>query len=58
MLSLEINQENAAFGDNGPDCDIETARILRALADKVEGGCVGCPIMDANGNRVGIMATT
>ncbi len=58
MLSLEINQDNAAFGENGPDGDIETARILRAMADKVEAGCTDCPIMDINGNRVGSMATT
>ena len=58
MLSLEIKQENAAFGKTGPECDIETARILRTLADKVEDGCVDCPIMDLHGKRVGRMATT
>lgn len=58
MFSLEFNQVNDAFGENGPDCDIETARILRAMADKVEDGCTDSPIMDANGNRIGTMATT
>ena len=58
MLALQFEQENAAFGETGPDCDIETARILRVLADKVEAGCVDCPIMDMNGNRIGTMATT
>ncbi len=58
MLSLEINQSNAAFGDTGPESDIETARILRELASCVEAGCVDCPIKDINGNTVGMMATT
>lgn len=55
MLSVEISQENAAFADC---CELETARILRNLADKVESGVEDCAIMDANGNRVGTMATT
>ncbi len=55
MLSLEIKQSNAAF----TDCrEIETARILKHLADKIEEGCTDCRIMDANGNCVGQMATT
>ncbi len=58
MLSLEINQENSAFGETDMFRAAETARILRALADKVEAGCTDCAIMDANGNRVGTMATT
>lgn len=58
MFSLEFEQENAAFGETGPECDVETARILRILADKVENGCTDGPISDVNGNRIGVMATT
>ena len=52
MLSIIIAQKNAAFDDR----DQETARILRALAVKVEDGCVECTILDANGNGCGKMA--
>ena len=50
-LTVRIKTDNAAFqGDSlGP----ELARILREIAEKLEGGRDGGPVMDANGNRVG-----
>ena len=53
MFRSGIETGNAAFADHAPS---EVARILRALADKVEH-CHGlpsyAPLHDANGNRVG-----
>lgn len=52
---LKVYLDNAAFGDApGP----ELARILRSLADDVEGyafdvGPISFPVRDINGNRVG-----
>lgn len=51
FVTIRFNTDNAAF----EDLDAETARILRALADRVEYGSKGeyIPIMDINGNQVG-----
>jgi hypothetical protein len=48
---ISINTENEVFGDDpGP----EIARILRELADTVEGGSLdGTMLRDSNGNTVG-----
>jgi hypothetical protein len=54
MLKIQIETSNAAFEEPG-----EVARILRELADKLdgatnEGGMINNqPIRDINGNRVG-----
>ena len=51
-VEIEIKTGNAAFqnGNRG----YEIARILRELADKVEGGAFGkVVLMDINGNKVG-----
>ena len=50
-VTIQIKTDNAAF-DN---FDIETARILRKLADRIEYGGKGeyIPVMDINGNKVG-----
>jgi hypothetical protein len=53
MLKIEIETGNAAFADHAPS---EVARILRALADKLEYGHSlpsYAPLHDLNGNKVG-----
>ena len=53
MFTLEIETENAAF-EKTPGREI--ARVLRRLADRLEGGfaCAdGGKLMDVNGNSVG-----
>lgn len=54
-ITITINTGNAAFSD---DPGAETARILRALADKFEAGRGGdvSKLMDANGNKVGTVS--
>jgi len=53
-LEIKINMDNAAFEDiNGQ----EAARILRKLADKIDGGSLedgdSVSAIDINGNKVG-----
>ena len=53
-IRIIIETDNAAFEDTGEE--IETARILRDLADKVESGGLGdFNLMYINGNTVGQM---
>lgn len=53
-IRIIIETENAAFQEVGEE--IETARILRELADKVESGGLGdFNLRDINGNTVGQM---
>lgn len=49
-LKVTINSTNAAF-DTWPE--IETSRLLREIADKVEQSAQGGPVIDINGNKVG-----
>lgn len=53
-LKIEINMDNAAFS---PTSGTEVARILRKLADRIEGeDCTPgdvTPCIDLNGNKVG-----
>ncbi|USN14348.1 hypothetical protein KABACHOK_05350 [Brevundimonas phage vB_BpoS-Kabachok] len=51
MFKLEIETGNAAFDDG--DKAYEIARILRALADRVENGDEAGSVRDVNGNKVG-----
>lgn len=52
---LEIRQDNSAFGD---DVGMETARILRELADKIyELNVPSGFLFAANGARVGEYGT-
>lgn len=48
---------SAAFGETDTDRDMEVARILRRIADKLENGdsCIESyqTVFDANGNDVG-----
>ena len=51
MFRLTFETDNAAF-----EADLkseEIARILRAIADKVEDNRDGGKVMDSNGNAVG-----
>ncbi|WP_111732208.1 hypothetical protein [Roseovarius amoyensis] len=53
MFKLEFATSNAAFTDDAPT---EVARILRDLADRIEGPAgrfYDAPVRDLNGNRIG-----
>ena len=52
MYIIKIETENAAF--EGNLAQLETARILRRLANDVEGmGLCDYTLRDINGNKVG-----
>lgn len=55
IFKISIDCSNAAFDENEVDRDWELARILRAVAARVEDGSAGKAkdIHDANGNPVG-----
>lgn len=63
MFKLAIDTGNAAFDGETPHdgtCTAEIVRILREVADKLEGGSLLCeygggsfPVRDINGNTVG-----
>lgn len=58
MIIIKIDTSNAAFQNGNSGAEI--ARILRELADKVDGQDVVfelIPIYDSNGNRVGSLGT-
>jgi hypothetical protein len=56
-LQILITCENAAFAENS---EYECARILRRCAEKIESEGLQemdrMPLMDINGNRVGIIS--
>ena len=54
MIRIEIETENAAFGDNPSDSNAEVARILREIAHRLtRGSFTQSIIRDVNGNTVG-----
>lgn len=56
IFQLNIDTDNAAFGDSQNERDVETARILRWVADRVEEGrdfSYFQMLFDINGNDVG-----
>jgi hypothetical protein len=59
-VTVKIDTENAAFSDG--NSGTETARILRDLADRIDGEPLNkndCRFaMDSNGNRVGQLKTS
>jgi len=59
-FELHIGVDNAAFADD--DLEIEVARILRELADRVDPGRLvpeePIRLSDINGNRVGFAVLT
>jgi hypothetical protein len=53
---LYIDTDNAAFGDDAASRNMETARILRKIADRLEAGedfLFYQTLFDINGNDVG-----
>jgi hypothetical protein len=50
MIKIEISTSNQAFE---LDAQVEVARILRELADKIEQGEEPTRLRDLNGNSVG-----
>jgi hypothetical protein len=59
-ITIKIDTGNAAFSDGNDGS--ETARILRHLADRIDGEILSkndCRFaMDINGNRVGQLETS
>lgn len=56
MFKMSFKTGNAAFKDAdlcNPDFYIESARILRKIADDIERGNDSGFCMDINGNKVG-----
>ncbi len=51
-LKIEFETDNAAFADGA---EMEAARILRELADKLEthGHYLSMNVRDINGNKIG-----
>lgn len=59
-VTIKINCDNAAFEDNENGASGEVARILRQLANKIDGHPHFSPghdqaLYDANGNEVGYL---
>lgn len=54
VLRLEIRQNGSAFS---PDPGLETASILRKLADKIQDGATEGVLFDGNGANVGAYGT-
>lgn len=52
-FTLTFTQNNAAFTEDPESAAIETARILRQVADAVAAGKRGGKIADINGNNIG-----
>jgi len=52
FFEMQINTDNAAFEDKS-----EIARILREIADRIDGGSIAGKIRDINGNMVGTFKT-
>jgi hypothetical protein len=52
-FGVTIDTGNAAFGEHIYEATPEVARILRDIADRVEGGAMSGDVRDYNGNTVG-----
>ncbi len=50
---ITIKTDNAAFGDSDSARAEEVARLLREIADALDNGHTGGPVIDLNGNKVG-----
>jgi len=50
MFKIEFSTSNAVFASEPDD---ECARILCAVAKRVEAGFSNGPVVDVNGNRIG-----
>lgn len=51
MFNVSFRTKGSSFGETG---DLETARLLRKIADEVESGNRQENIYDMNGNKIGI----
>ena len=51
MFTLQFETDNAAFIDYPAT---EAARILREVAQAIEGGALDLSIRDVNGNKIGV----
>lgn len=56
LFRLEIQTDNAAFGDTHDERNAELAKILRDTAKRLEQGAGAGVIRDTNGNRVGMFS--
>ncbi|MCW1844150.1 hypothetical protein [Prosthecomicrobium hirschii] len=56
-FTLDIETENAAFGETDQERRDEVARILIETANKIKAGAWHGAARDANGNRVGSFGT-
>jgi hypothetical protein len=56
-VTININCDNAAFGEDATERGIEVGRILRLLARELTGDDLGddVTLVDSNGNTVGSM---
>ncbi|KKK71010.1 hypothetical protein LCGC14_2918260 [marine sediment metagenome] len=50
-FTMSIESTNAAFEDEGAE---EVTRILRHVADQIKDGYTVGPVLDSNGNSVGV----
>jgi hypothetical protein len=50
MVEIKFQTDNAAFGE---PLTYEVTRILKEIADKIEGGRAGGFVLDVNGNVIG-----
>lgn len=55
MITITIKTDNAAFADGNRAAEV--ARILRVIADRIEGGETPT-VYDYNGNKVGAITLT
>jgi hypothetical protein len=53
VITITIKTENAAFESTGEG--VETARILRELADSIAKGSRPTKLRDSNGNVIGLI---
>ncbi len=57
MITITIKTANAAFSQG--NYDSEVSRILEKLAKQIRiGGLTETPLMDLNGNKVGLVRDT
>ena len=50
MLRVKIDTDNDAFAGDGAS---EVARLLRLIAQRIEGGALDGSVRDINGNKCG-----
>lgn len=59
-IKIEIDTDNAAFGESDEECAAEVASILRECANRFEWPIIGdlegwsFPVRDRNGNTCGV----